>query len=54
MKPGLTVAQFQAIFLLHELGHVLNGLPDDTNNEGLSNLSNKTLINDCFPTLKAL
>ena len=59
---GLTADQLQAIFLLHELGHVLtdpadasyagtNPLPSDSNNNDQSRKNSLTVIENCFPSL---
>jgi hypothetical protein len=50
---SLTIADFQAITLLHELGHELGGLPDDSKSSQQSVVNSKTIANDCFPDLKA-
>ncbi len=48
---SLTTEQFQAITLLHELGHVLNGLLPDTNNLSVAEANTRTVIEKCFPSL---
>jgi hypothetical protein len=53
LNPALvTTTDFQAIILLHELGHSLGGLPSDSSalNQSLANTG--TIINDCFSNLK--
>ena len=45
---SLTADTFWGIFLVHELGHVWNGLADDTNNTPASIANTQTVINDCF------
>jgi hypothetical protein len=50
---AFTVEQFQALILLHELGHVLSGLPGDlfpngTGNLIQSNANSEKVIEKCF------
>jgi RHS repeat-associated protein len=47
----VTATDFQAIFLLHELGHSLGGLPPDSTSDNQSLDNTGTIIADCFPTL---
>src|SRR5262249_19485864 len=48
---SLTAEKFQAIYLLHELGHVLRGLPRDFGKADLSFANTKTVIQKCFREL---
>ena len=50
LKP-LTTEQFQAIFLLRELGHVMNGFGDDRDNKDAAAANTRTVISKCFPCL---
>jgi len=45
----IDAATYQAIVLVHELGHILGGLPDDS--QGGSSDNTKTIINACFSYL---
>ena len=49
-KYGTNVndAQFRAAFLLHELGHIVNGFSDDTGNFALSSQYTKAVFENCF------
>ena len=49
---ALTIADFQAIILLHELGHELDGLPSDATSPNQSVKNTGTIITDCFPDLQ--
>lgn len=42
------VADFQALYLLHELGHTLKGLLPDNGNSAQSLANNQTVIDNCF------
>jgi RHS repeat-associated protein len=48
----MSLEQFQALALLHELGHMLNGFPDDRNDLALGKAHNKKVIDNCFPNLR--
>lgn len=43
---------FWAIFLLHEIGHIFSGLPDDLENSELSHANTLKVLNECFKDLK--
>ncbi len=46
--PNLTEGQAQAVFLLHELGHILNMFPDDTGSSAMSKENSKKVYNECI------
>ena len=50
---SISIAQFQELVVLHELGHVLGGLPNDGGPSAtVSSLQNtETVIQHCMPTL---
>jgi hypothetical protein len=48
---GLTPTQFMAATILHELGHITGGLPNDANNTALSQTNTQNVFQDCFPQL---
>jgi hypothetical protein len=48
---AVTTTDFQAIILLHELGHSLGGLPSDASSPGQSLVNTGTIIDDCFGSL---
>ncbi len=47
-----TVATFQAIYLLHELGHISGHLPNDRNDVKTSETNSRTVVENCFPGLR--
>jgi hypothetical protein len=51
VDDSLTVEKFQAAYLLHELGHVLAGLPRDFGNAALSVENTRTVMQRCFREL---
>lgn len=48
---SLTTEKFQAIYLLHELGHVLGGMTRDFGRADISFNNTKTVIQKCFREL---
>jgi hypothetical protein len=53
LMPGsLDVETYWAIFVLHELGPDLGGLPNDKDNGPLSKANTQTVIDNCFGSLK--
>jgi hypothetical protein len=52
LKTGsMTSDLFWAIFELHELGHILNGLKSDKDKADLSSTNTDTVIKNCFKDL---
>ena len=48
---NVTTTDFQAIYLLHELGHSLGGLAGDSTSNNQSMVNTMTIIENCFPSL---
>jgi hypothetical protein len=48
---NITAATYQALVLVHELGHVLGGLPSDAGDGEQSLANTMTIINSCFSYL---
>lgn len=45
---SLTAELLQAIYLVHELGHILNGIPGDKNDPAQSMRNTAKVMRDCF------
>jgi hypothetical protein len=49
---GISNEDFWGIYLLHELGHIMSGLPNDALNPKLSNDNTQKVIDNCYKHLK--
>ena len=48
---SLSASMFWAATMLHELGHIMGGLPNDGGNEELSATNQAKIFNNCFKDL---